>query len=342
MHLIRSERRPARGPDVVEMADEPSAMGDECERSDCVVDVQHLHKAYGSTVAVDDVSFTVNKAEIFGVIGPNGAGKTTAVECLSGLRRPDTGSVRVFGLDPQRQRVALRQVVGVQLQEGSLPIRLKVSELVDLFASFYPHPANTDDLLELLGLTSKCRAYYGKLSGGQKQRVAIALALIGNPKVAILDELTTGLDPQARRDTWELIAGIRERGVTIVLVTHFMDEAERLCDRVMMVDRGQVVALDTPTAFAEHYGGGSHLSFRPTHPFNDALLITLPEVSGIEHVGDRVTVAGSGDLLGSVVHALESAGVEPVNAQLTTANLEDAFLRLTSRATVAPSEEASR
>lgn len=340
MHLGTNPQRTIR-PDVDKVA-EQSALDNEFERSDCVVDVQHLHKVYKSTVAVDDVSFTVKQAEIFGVIGPNGAGKTTAVECVSGLRNPDTGSVRVFGLDPQHQRVALRQIVGVQLQEGSLPIRLKVGELVDLFASFYPHPADTAELLELLGLTSKCRAYYGKLSGGQKQRVAIALALIGNPKVAILDELTTGLDPQARRETWELIAGIRERGVTIVLVTHFMDEAERLCDRVMMIDQGQVVALDTPAGFAERFGGGSHLSFQPSHVFDDLLLTTLPEVSGIEHEGDRVIITGSGDLLGTVVHALESAGVEPTNARLTTANLEDAFLRLTSRAKATTSREVSR
>ena len=218
---------------------------------------------YGPTVAVEDVSFSVGSGEIFGVIGPNGAGKTTAVECVGGLRTRDSGTVSVLGLDPQRERSALRQVVGTQLQEGSMPVRLRVRELVDLFASFYPHPADTSDLLDLLGLASKRNAYYGRLSGGQKQRVAIALALVGKPKVAILDELTTGLDPQARRDTWELVAGIRDRGVTVVLVTHFMDEAERLCDRVMLVEHGQVVALGTPAMLAERHGGGSRLEFPP-------------------------------------------------------------------------------
>jgi len=306
------------------------------------VDVAHLHKAYGSTVAVDDVSFSVGAGEIFGVIGPNGAGKTTAVECLSGLRAPDGGTVRVLGLDPQGDRSALHQVVGAQLQEGSLPVRLRIFELVELFASFYPHPAKTDELLEVLGLGPKRRAYYGRLSGGQKQRVAIALALVGSPKVAILDELTTGLDPQARRDTWQLVANIRDRGVTIVLVTHFMDEAEQLCDRVMLVDHGQVLALGTPAMLAERHGGGSRLSFCPSRPFEDPTLTALPEVSELRHEGARVVVKGTGDLLGVVVHALDRAGVEPHNAELTTASLEDAFLRLTSRPKTTQAEEVSR
>ena len=309
--------------------------------TELAIEVSHLSKSYGPTVAVEDVSFSVGSGEIFGVIGPNGAGKTTAVECVGGLRTRDSGTVSVLGLDPQSKRGALRQVVGIQLQEGSMPIRLRVSELVDLFASFYPHPADISDLLDLLGLASKRNAYYGRLSGGQKQRVAIALALVGKPKVAILDELTTGLDPQARRDTWELVASIRDQGVTVVLVTHFMDEAERLCDRVMLVEHGQVVALDTPAMLAERHGGGSRLSFRPSQPFEDSLLTGLPEVSGLQHKDGRVVVNGTGDLLGVVVHALDGAGVEPHNADLTTASLEDAFLRLTSRPKAAQPREVS-
>jgi ABC-2 type transport system ATP-binding protein len=296
------------------------------------IQVSHLRKSYQDTVAVDDVSFEVRRGEIFGVIGPNGAGKTTTVECVCGLRSPDGGTVRVLGLDPRNQRAALRQLVGVQLQEGSLPVRLKVAELVELFASFYPHPADTDELLDVLGLMPKRNAYYGRLSGGQKQRLAIALALVGDPEVAVLDELTTGLDPQARRDTWELIAGVRDRGVTIVLVTHFMDEAERLCDRLALVDGGRIVASATPADMAAQYGGGSELRFRPTEPFDDAVLTVLPEVTAVSHEGDRTVVVGSGDLLGVVVHALDGAGVEPRDAELKTAGLEDAFLRLTSHA----------
>jgi ABC-2 type transport system ATP-binding protein len=296
------------------------------------IKVSHLRMTYRDTIAVDDISFDVRRGEIFGVIGPNGAGKTTTVECVCGLRVPDSGVVRVLGFDPQRQRSALRQVVGVQLQEGSLPVRLKVAELVELFASFYPQPVDTNELLDVLGLMPKRDAYYGRLSGGQKQRLAIALALVGGPKVAVLDELTTGLDPQARRDTWELISRVRDRGVTIVLVTHFMDEAERLCDRLMLVDDGRVVALDTPAAMAAQYGGGNELSFRPTKPFDDSILMPIPEVSAVRHEGDRTVVVGSGDLLGAVVHVLDTVNVEPRDAALKTAGLEDAFLRLTSRA----------
>ena len=211
-----------------------------------VIDVRHLYKRYGDTVAVDDVSFSVQPGEIFGILGPNGAGKTTTVECVEGLRAPDGGTISVLGLDPRRDRAELTQRVGVQLQDSQLPDRLRVAEALELYSAFYRTPADWRSLLEVLGLAAKARTPYGKLSGGQKQRLSIALALVGNPEVAVLDELTTGLDPQARRDTWELIEGVRDRGVTIVLVTHFMEEAERLCDRVALIDTGRVVAVDTP------------------------------------------------------------------------------------------------
>jgi len=296
-----------------------------------IIEVAHLHKAYGATVAVDDVSFTVQHGEIFGILGPNGAGKTTTVECLSGLRVPDGGTIGVLGLDPQRDRHALRGLVGVQLQEGSMPPKLTVWELIDLFASFYGNPADAGELLDLLGLTAKRGAYYKRLSGGQKQRVSIALALIGNPKVAILDELTTGLDPQARRETWGLIEGVRDRGVTIVLVTHFMDEAERLCDRVALIDSGRVIAIDTPVGLAEREGGGNHMRFHPSRPVDDALLTALPQVDQLEHQGDRIVVSGSGDLLNAVISALATADTEAKDVQLQSATLEDAFVRLTGR-----------
>jgi len=299
------------------------------EVADPVIEVADLHKEYGATVAVEDVSFAVGQGEIFGILGPNGAGKTTTVECLSGLRVPDRGTISVLGLDPQRERHTVRALVGVQLQEGSMPPKLTVGELIDLFASFYPSPADARELLELLGLASKRDDYYGRLSGGQKQRVSIALALIGNPKVAILDELTTGLDPQARRETWGLIEGVRDRGVTIVLVTHFMDEAERLCERVAVIDSGRVIATDTPVGLAEREGGGSHMRFHPSRPFDDALLTGLPEVDRLEHQGDHVVVSGIGDLLSAVISALAAAGAEAKDVQLHSATLEDAFVRLT-------------
>jgi ABC-2 type transport system ATP-binding protein len=212
-----------------------------------LIEVTELRKSYGNRVAVDGVSFTVERGEIFGILGTNGAGKTTTVECLQGLRRADGGTISVLGLDPATDRAALTRRVGVQLQESRLAPKLRVREALELFASFYPDPADVDVLLDRLDLRDHARSFFGKLSGGQKQRVSIALALVGNPEVAILDELTTGLDPHARRETWRLVEGVRATGVTVLLVTHFMDEAERLCDRVAIFDAGRVVATGTPT-----------------------------------------------------------------------------------------------
>ncbi|GIJ49025.1 ABC transporter ATP-binding protein [Virgisporangium aliadipatigenens] len=216
-----------------------------------VIEISGLAKRYGERVVLDGVSLSVESGEIFGILGPNGAGKTTTVECVAGLRVPDAGRVSVLGLDPRTQRDAVRRALGVQLQESQLPDKLKVWEALDLYASFYERPADPAALLRDLGLDGHRRTAYAKLSGGLKQRLSIALALIGDPKVAILDELTTGLDPHARRETWRLVSAVRDRGVTVLLVTHFMDEAERLCDRVAVIDRGRVVALDTPGGLVE-------------------------------------------------------------------------------------------
>jgi len=215
------------------------------------IEVEGLSKRYGPKVAVDDVSFAVAEGEIFGLLGRNGAGKSTTVDCLAGLRVPDRGRIRVAGLDPRQDRRELRQLLGVQLQESELPDRLTVAEAMRLYASFYPRPADIDGLLAQLDLTDKSNTRYRRLSGGQKQRLSIALALIGRPRIAILDELTTGLDPVARRDTWQLIDDIRNQGVTIVLVTHFMDEAARLCDRVAIMRDGRIAALGAPAALAQ-------------------------------------------------------------------------------------------
>jgi ABC-2 type transport system ATP-binding protein len=213
-----------------------------------VIEVSHIHKSYRDHVAVEDISFSVEPGEIFGIVGPNGAGKTTTVECVEGVRNPDRGTVRVLGLDPRTDRAELRQRLGVQLQQGQLPDRLRVAEALELYASFYRRPADWRALADDLGLSPKLRTPFGKLSGGQQQRLSIALALVGGPEVAVLDELTTGLDPQARRDTWDLIRAIRDRGVTVLLVTHFMDEAERLCDRLAVIAQGRVLTVDTPSS----------------------------------------------------------------------------------------------
>jgi ABC-2 type transport system ATP-binding protein len=296
-----------------------------------VIDVRNLHKAYADTVAVDDVSFAVREGEIFGIVGPNGAGKTSTVECVEGLRTADRGEIRVLGLDPRRDRAELTQQLGVQLQDGQLPDRLKVAEALDLYSSFYRAPANWRVLMEGLGLADKAGTRFKELSGGQKQRLSIALALVGNPRVAVLDELTTGLDPQARRDTWDLIEGVRDRGVTIVLVSHFMEEAERLCDRVAVIDSGRVVVVDTPAALAERVETEQRIQFRPSAPLDDVLLTSLPEVTGVLHRGEVVVVTGNSSALNAVMSVLARNQIVAQQLRVEQASLEDAFLALTRR-----------
>ncbi len=299
--------------------------------SGSAVEIAHLRKAYGELVAVDDVSLSVAEGEIFGILGPNGAGKTTTVECATGLRPADSGTVRLLGLDPYADREAVREIVGVQLQASAQPAKLKVGEILDMYRSFYRQPADVTELTEALGLAGKLGAYYKSLSGGQRQRLSVALALIGRPKIAVLDEMTTGLDPQARRDAWDLIEGVRERGVTILLVTHFMEEAERLCDRVALIDSGRIVALDSPAGLAEVARGGKTVRFVPSSSFDERLLTELPEVTRVEHEGQDVVVTGSGELVNAVILALAAAGVTARGVQLDSSNLEDAFVRLTGR-----------
>jgi len=294
-----------------------------------IITVNHLSKHYGKLTAVDDVSFSIYEGEIFGIIGPNGAGKTTTVECISGLRAPDSGSVAVYDLNPQKDRGELHKRVGVQLQQSSLPPRIKVWEALELFASFYSDPLDPQELMQSLGIAEKRNDTFKTLSGGQKQRLSIALALVGNPKIAILDELTTGLDPDARRETWGLIERIRERGVTVILVTHYMDEAERLCDRVALINEGRVVALDTPAGLATREGGDVHMQFVPSAPVDDEILEATPGVASIEHRGNRIVVVGSGDLTTEVLYALLKIGVRASDVQVKSGNLEDAFVKLT-------------
>ena len=295
------------------------------------VEVAHLRKTYGTLVAVDDVSFSVAEGEIFGILGPNGAGKTTAIECAIGLRQPDAGTIRLLGLDPRADRDKIHEIVGVQLQAGALPGKLRVGEILEEYRSFYRDPGDVGELLEVLGLAGKRGDFYRSLSGGQRQRLSVALALIGRPRIAVLDEMTTGLDPKARRDTWELIEGIRGRGVTVLLVTHFMEEAERLCDRVALIDSGRVVALDTPASLAAQARGGKSVRFLPSAPFDEDLLTGLPQVARLEHQGQHVVVTGTGELVNAVILTLAAAGVTARDVQLDSSNLEDAFVKLTGR-----------
>ncbi|MFI2651185.1 MULTISPECIES: ABC transporter ATP-binding protein [Micromonospora] len=296
-----------------------------------VIEVEHLHKRYGDKVAVDDVSFTVEQGEIFGVLGPNGAGKTTTVECVQGLRRADGGRVRVLGLDPVRDRTEVRQRVGAQLQESQLPDKLRVREALDLYRSFYRNRADIDELLADLGLAEQRDTAFHKLSGGQKQRLSVALALVGRPEIAILDELTTGLDPQGRRDTWDLVERIRDRGVTVVLVTHLMEEAERLCDRLAVIDAGRVVAIDTPAGLLSRVGTEHRVHFRPLGALDDAVLAALPEVTGVSRSGDEVTVTGPEEVLQAVLSALAERKIRYTGLRVDQPTLDDAFVSLTGR-----------
>lgn len=297
-----------------------------------VIDVEHVRKQYGEKVAVDDVSLSVEEGEIFGILGRNGAGKTTTVECIVGLRKPDRGRIRVLGTDPWRGGPGLRERVGVQLQESALQDKLTVAEAIDLYGSFYRTPADGRALLDVLGLAGERNTRYRKLSGGQKQRLSIALALIGRPRIAVLDELTTGLDPAARRGTWGLIEDIRRQGVTIVLVSHFMEEAERLCDRVAMIEAGRVAAIGSPAGLAGRLGGEQRISFHPSGPLDGALLADLPEVTSVTRTGGTVVVTGTADALMAVTSALARRGIVAHELRVEQPSLEDAFVAMTGGA----------
>jgi ABC-2 type transport system ATP-binding protein len=295
-----------------------------------VIRVDHLRRAYGRVLAVDDVSFEVEAGEIFGILGPNGAGKTTTVECVQGLRHVDGGTVRVLGLDPTTQARQLRQRIGSQLQDSALPGRLRVAESIELFAAFADHPVDRDELIGRWRLDDQRNQPFDSLSGGQKQRLFIALAFVNSPEVVFLDELTQGLDPQARRATWELIREIRQGGTTVVLVTHFMDEAEQLCDRVAVVDRGRVVALDTPQGLIDGLGLPSVVRFTTSEPDMDWLQ-KMDVVESMDRHGDAVEIRGTGPVLALVASELVAHEIVPLDLRVERPTVEDAFLALTGR-----------
>lgn len=296
---------------------------------DTVITVNQVSKRYGSVTAVDGISLDVQAQEIFAIVGPNGAGKTTLVESMMGLRCPDSGEIRVLGLDPQQDGDALRRRIGIQLQEAALPERIKVWEALDLFASFYAKTVNWEQLLQDWGLAEKRNALFGKLSGGQKQRLFICLALLNDPELVFLDELTTGLDPQARRATWDAVRAICARGKTVVLVTHFMDEAQALADRVAIVDRGHLVALDTPERLIAGLDKARRVTFSHGNGFVPATLAGLPGVAEVVENGRTVTVYGRGPLAIHVAAALKEHGLYPEDLRVEQANLEDVFLAYT-------------
>jgi len=302
---------------------------------DTIVQVDGLRKVYGATVAVDEVSFEVSVGEIFGMVGPNGAGKTTTIECLEGLRKPDAGTIRVLGVNPQRESQTMREHTGMQLQQSNLPDRMKVWEALDLYASFYPDAANWNELLSQLGLEEKRNAFFSKLSGGQKQRLFIALALLPDPQLVFLDELTTGLDPQARHAIWDLVRDVRARGKTVLLTTHFMEEAERLCDRVAILDHGRIVALDTPAALIHSLKAEERVIFCLDGGLSPALEKALSSVGRVEVQGLQVTVHGKNSpkvpLVSEVVSLLTELVVQFRDLRTEQPTLEDVFLSLTGR-----------
>ena len=298
-----------------------------------VIEVTDLRKSYGGRPVVDGGSFAVEEGEIFGILGPNGAGKTTTVECVEGLRVPDGGRIRVAGLDPVADHAKVAQALGAQLQQSEIQAKLTVREALELYAAFYPRPADWRPLAERLGLTDKLGTRFGKLSGGQQQRLFIALALIGGPRIVVLDELTTGLDPRARRDTWQLIEDVRASGVTVLLVTHFMEEAQRLCDRIAVIDKGRVAALDTPAGLIHRSAGATVISFTPSAPLDERELAALPALASIEHQNGRLTLSGTDETVDAVLTLLARHRVTAHQLRVVDATLDDAFLDLTKEAT---------
>jgi ABC-2 type transport system ATP-binding protein len=297
-----------------------------------VIRVSGIRKAYGRMVAVDDVSLDVFQGEIFGLIGPNGAGKTTTLECIEGVRTPDRGTVSVLGLDPYRQVRALQDRIGVQLQAAQLQKRIKVWEAIDLWASLYSRHLSTRELLDQLGLTEKRNAWFMTLSGGQKQRLFIALALINDPEVVFLDELTTGLDPQARRAIWDLVRGIRARGKTVFLTTHLMEEAERLCDRVAIIEHGRIVDIDTPRGLVQRHCPERVIVVVTADPAAEGWFRRIPSVRQVTAANGEITIHGTGDeLVTNVIQCLSETAITVTDFRTIMPTLEDVFLKLTGR-----------
>jgi ABC-2 type transport system ATP-binding protein len=306
-------------------------VSEEIRTGNSIVQVRGLRKTYGSTVAVDDVSFEVHNGEIFGLIGPNGAGKTTTMECVEGFRTPDRGSISVAGLDPRRDMYRLQQRVGVQLQQAQLQKRIKVWEAVHLWASLYrKKSADGDRLVEQLGLVEKRNTWFMDLSGGQRQRLFIVLALINDPEVVFLDELTTGLDPQARRAIWELVRGIRERGKTVCLTTHLMEEAERLCDRVAIIEHGRIIDIGAPEALVQRHCPERSVVLTTEDPTAEERLRAIPRLDSITSKNGRLTISGSGEnFVSEVIHCLSENRINVTDFRTVQPNLEDVFLKLT-------------
>jgi ABC-2 type transport system ATP-binding protein len=298
-----------------------------------ILQVENLVKRYGDVEAVRGVSFSVQEGEVFGLLGPNGAGKTTTVEILEGIRDPDGGTLSVCGLNPQTSSQELKHEIGASLQSTALPEKMRVMEALRLFAGFYKRRRNPEELLKRFGLEEKRNAFYGKLSGGQKQRLALAMALVNDPKVLFFDEPTAGLDPQVRREIYDIIEELRRDKKTILMTTHYIEEAERLCDRVAIVDHGKVIALGTPRELKAHSGGTTRIEVRLSKPATDGTLKSLEGVADVRELGGTYVLHSQRPpkTIVDLVKHLEAAGNELVSLEIASPSLEDVFIELTGR-----------
>jgi len=298
-----------------------------------VIQVENLYKNYGATQALRGITFAVEKGEVFGLLGPNGAGKTTTVEILEGMRTPDGGRARVCGLDPERSGNKFKQTIGAVLQSTSLPEKIRVKEALDLFANFYHDRTNTDDLLKRFQLDEKRNAFYSQLSGGQKQRLALAMALVNNPQVVFLDEPTAGLDPQVRREIYDIIEQMRREKKTVLLTTHYIEEAERLCDRVAIVDLGKVIALGTPRELKQGSAGTTRIEVRLARPLQDGSLGKLDGVVDVREFEDTFALHSTRppQTIVALVKQLEAENNELQSLEMFSPSLEDVFIELTGR-----------
>ena len=298
-----------------------------------VLQVENLVKRYGDVEAVRGLSFQVEEGEVFGLLGPNGAGKTTTVEILEGLRDPDSGRVSVCGLNPQLESTALKHEIGASLQSTSLPDKIRVVEALRLFASFYKRGRNHEELLKRFGLEEKRNAYYSQLSGGQKQRLALAMALVNDPQVVFLDEPTAGLDPQVRREIYDVIEELRRDKKTILMTTHYIEEAERLCDRVAIVDHGKVIAIGTPRELKAHSADATRIEVRLSKPETDGALKNLEGVTDAREVSGTYVLHSKRppQTIVSLVKHLEAEGNDLVSLEIATPSLEDVFIEMTGR-----------
>ncbi len=297
-----------------------------------VVHVNDLRKSYGEVKAVDGISLDVSRGEIFGIVGPNGAGKTTTMDCIVSMRRPDSGSISVLGLDPLRQRRALLRKVGIQQQESELPDRIKVREAMELFSCFYENSADSSGILLRLGLSDKSESVFSALSGGQKKRLFVALSLVGNPEIVFLDELTSGLDPQSRRSMWDLVRGLRDDGKTVILSTHYMDEAEKLCDRIAIIDKGRIVALDRPDSLIRSHAFALSVIMGIPDSFNADLLRSIPGLIDVVREGENLTArVDDSSAVVEIMKVLVNSDIELGNFHTEKSTLEDVFLKLTGK-----------